>query len=829
MDYNIKSKDTVTTYFLNLSSKLSDSDFNKLNYIIIFGPFIVTFILSILISSKVILIFIWILCFALAMILYSLKVLLRILSKDTGNERMIEISDAIREGSEGFFMTQYNAIFKLSIIFGLIIFIFYLGRNISGGEDFISMTLGKTMTAFFVVFSFFLGAFCSAFAGYSGMWVSVRANLRVAASAMRCYNDALVTCFDGGLFASIINIALALFGISVNFLVVYFALYLKSSSGQEIPYEKIPLLLVGFSFGASFVAMFAQLGGGIYTKAADVGADLIGKIEMGIAEDDARNPAVIADLVGDNVGDCAGQAADLFESISAEVLSAMILGSTLAGKITETNNLEYDIKAGFITFPLVIHCLDLVVSIIGSFFVKTKPGLPIGGSEYQEVEDAMDVMLKGYKVSIALGIVGIFIISYFYLNPASHNSSPYAWIYFSICALIGLIDSYLFITITQYYTDYNYSPVKNIASSSVTGHATNIISGLSIGLESTFVPTIIISFSVICSYNLGIASNIVETDTNLAGLYGTAVATMGMFVSGVFILSMSGFGPIADNAGGIIEMSLSDQSVRVITDRLDAVGNVTKANTKGYSVGSASLACFLLFSAFMDEVEVLTSESKYGKISNGDFSKTTSPFAESEGYKIVDIGVVEVFISGLLGACTVFMFASMALAAVGNAAQAVIKEVRTQIREDENILTGKSKPNYKQCVSIVTKAGLKEMIKPGLLAVLSPLVVGIFFKVVGYIKNKPFLSIQCVASFLMFSTTTGILLALFFNNAGGAWDNAKKYIETGAHGGKGSEAHKAAVTGDTVGDPFKDTAGPSIHILIKLVSTISLVLAPIFI
>jgi len=302
---------------------------------------------------------------------------------------------------------------------------------------------------------------------------------------------------------------------------------------------------------------------------------------------------------------------------------------------------------------------------------------------------------------------------------------------------------------------------------------------------------------------------------------------MGMFVSGVFILSMSGFGPIADNAGGIIEMSLSDSAVRTITDRLDAVGNVTKANTKGYSVGSASLACFLLFSAFHDEIDIITADTNHVFNKQGSSDKVHS--FDPQGYKIVDISIVEVFIAGLLGAATVFLFSSLALAAVGNAAQSVIKEVRFQIKEDENILTGKSKPNYFQCVSIVTKAGLKEMIKPGLLAVLSPLFVGLIFKIVGYYKNKPFLAVQCVSSFLMFSTTTGILMALFFNNAGGAWDNSKKYIETGQYGGKGSEAHKAAVTGDTVGDPFKDTAGPSIHILIKLVSTISLVLAPIFI
>jgi Na+/H+-translocating membrane pyrophosphatase len=415
MDYPIKSKDSIIDYLLQLNNKLTDSDLNKLNYIIIFGPFVLTLLCSLFISTKIVLVFLFVLFFSLAMMLYSLKVLLRIVTKDTGNERMIEISNAIREGAEGFFMIQYNTIFKLSIVFGIIIFIFYIGRNISGGDDRITNTLGKTLTTIFVVCSFFLGAFCSAFAGYSGMWVSVRANIRVAAAATRCYNDALVTCFDGGLFASIINISLALLGISINYLTIYFALYLKSKSGTEVPYENIPLLLVGFSFGASFVAMFAQLGGGIYTKAADVGADLIGKIEMGMAEDDARNPAVIADLVGDNVGDCAGQAADLFESISAEILSAMILGSTLAEKInlssensfsTSDNNYmsnNIDIKSGFITFPLIIHCLDLVVSIIGSMYIKTKPGLPMGGTEYQDIEDPLDVMKRGYRISVGLG------------------------------------------------------------------------------------------------------------------------------------------------------------------------------------------------------------------------------------------------------------------------------------------------------------------------------------------------------------------------------------------------------------------------------------------
>ncbi len=722
---------------------------------------------------------------------------------------MMEIADAIREGSEGFFATQYTTITQLSVVFGVGIFIFYLGREVTPDATMTSL-LGPTWIAFFIVFSFFMGALCSGISGYTGMWVSVRANVRVAAAAMKCYNEAMQLCFNGGLFAAVINVALAIFGVTSIFLTIYFYIWLSmSGSDVQIPYEHIPLLLVGFSFGASFVAMFAQLGGGIYTKAADVGADLIGKIEMGIQEDDSRNPAVIADLVGDNVGDCAGQAADLFESISAEIISAMILGCTLAEKIGSTGNVSTaDVKGGFIIFPLVIHCLDLTVSIIGSKFVKTKQGLPIGGSEYQDIEDPLYIMKKGYRVTVFLGLIGIIAFSYILLNVPMQDNENIAWIYFAACGVIGLIDSYLFVIITQIYTDYDYPSVKSIAMSSQTGHATNIISGLSVGLESTTIPTLLISVSLIGSYNLGQKANIVDDNFSyLSGLYGTAIATMGMFVSGVYILSMSGFGPIADNAGGIVEMSFQESSVRTITDRLDAVGNVTKANTKGYSVGTAALACFLLFSAYMDEVSMTIKQD----------------------FKVIDIAQVEVFIAGLLGSAVVFLFSSLALSAVGTAAQSVIKEVRNQIKSDSNILIGKSKPNYKQCVAIVTKAGLKEMIKPGLLSVLSPLVVGLMFRMLGYFRKKPLLGAQCVASFLMFSTSTGILMALFFNNAGGAWDNAKKYVETGALGGKNSETHKAAVTGDTVGDPCKDTAGPSIHILIKLVSTITLVMAPLFV
>ena len=371
----------------------------------------------------------------------------------------------------------------------------------------------------------------------------------------------------------------------------------------EPPIEEIPVLLVGFSFGASFVAMFAQLGGGIYTKAADVGADLIGKVEQGIPEDDARNPAVVADLVGDNVGDCAGQCADLFESISAEILSAMILGGVLG----EHAGFTYEQKSGFILFPLLVHSLDLVVSTIGIMFVKTKPGLPSLRDGYGDLEDPLEILKRGYYISLGLAVIGLFFICQIFLNVPQY---PNAYLCFFACTCIGVMVSFMCVVITQYYTDYNYGPVQSIAKSSEMGHATNIITGLSVGLESTGLPVLTLSCAIIGAYYFGEATGIQDSNQKLiGGLYATAIATMGMFASGVYVLSMSGFGPIADNAGGIVEMSGQDESVRDITDKLDAVGNVTKANTKGYSVGSASLACFLLFSAYLDEVQLMTGET----------------------------------------------------------------------------------------------------------------------------------------------------------------------------------------------------------------------------
>ena len=507
--YTEKSKDQVVFKLLNYYHNLSPRDLLTIKLMVIFIPIILLIILSFFIETKIILVILGVNFFSIISLLYAVLILIDILNKDTGNEKMMEIADAIREGSEGFFVTQYTTIFQLSLVFGVGIFIFYLGREVSADQT-LSGLLGSTWISLFIVFSFFMGALCSAISGYTGMWVSVRTNIRVAAAAMKCYNEALTLCFNGGLFAAVINVALAIYGISSIFLGVYFYIWVSVSQREflEVPYENIPLLLVGFSFGASFVAMFAQLGGGIYTKAADVGADLIGKIEFGIGEDDARNPAVIADLVGDNVGDCAGQAADLFESISAEI----ILGCSLAEKINI--RVTHD-KAGFIIFPLIIHCLDILVSIIGSKFVKTNKGLPMGGTEYQDIEDPLNVMKKGYRVTVALGVMGIILLCYLLLDvPAFdiQDGGNYGWIYFAACGLIGLMDSYLFIIITQVYTDYNYPSVKSIAQASQTGHATNIISGLSVGLESTTLPTLLIAISLIGSYTLGQKANIVDAD-----------------------------------------------------------------------------------------------------------------------------------------------------------------------------------------------------------------------------------------------------------------------------------------------------------------------------
>lgn len=693
-----------------------------------------------------------------------------VLAKETGSEKMQSISNAIKEGAEAFLRRQNTTILSLAGLLAVIIFVLYAFARKHQVFDPVDTSLGL---AFWITLSFVLGAICSVIAGYIGMWIAIRSNIRTANAALSSLNDALRIALRGGAVSGLLVVAMSLLGVGGLFAIVHSLGVVKDPS-------KIPFLIVGYGFGASFVALFAQLGGGIFTKAADVGADLVGKVEAGIPEDDPRNPAVIADLVGDNVGDCAGRGADLFESTAAENIGAMILGATLASR-AEAQGMPFAMGSiAVMLFPLIARAFGIIASIIGILVVKTK-----------EDADPMKALNRGYTVTVILAMIGFAFATRWLLYCEAY---PAAWVSFFLCGVIGVLTSVGFVYVTQYYTESKYRPVKTIAEASQTGPATNIIAGIAVGLECTAIPTIMMSIAILGSFYLGKLSGLPD-----AGLFGTAVATMGMLASAAYILAMDTFGPISDNAGGIIEMSQQPEEIRKKTDRLDAVGNTTKALTKGYAIGSAALAAFLLFSAYLDEVK------NYGL-------NLTS----------VDIAKPEVFIGAFLGAMLVFLFSALAIRAVGKAAYYVINEVRAQFKEKPGILAGTEKPDYGRCVDIVTRGALKEMIAPGLLPVLVPIAVGTLFKIAG-------LGAETVAALLMVGTIVGILMATFLNNGGGAWDNAKKYIETGMYGGKGSLAHKASVVGDTVGDPFKDTAGPSIHVLIKLLSTITLVLAPIFI
>jgi len=691
-----------------------------------------------------------------------------VLKRDTGTPAMQEISNAIKEGAEAFLRRQNRTILLLAGLLAGLIFVLY--AFVRSHHDFDPVPTALRL-AFWTTLSFLLGAACSVIAGYIGMWISIRSNIRTASAARSSLNDALRIALRGGAVSGLFVVAMSLFGVG--------GLYWLVSRFTAVPEPQIPLLIVGYGFGASFVALFAQLGGGIYTKAADVGADLVGKVEAGIPEDDPRNPAVIADLVGDNVGDCAGRGADLFESTAAENIGAMILGATLAATAERAGMAFAAGVVGVMLFPLVARAFGLLASIIGIFFVHTR-----------EDRDPMQALNRGYYLAATLAIAGFFVATRWLLyNP----SAPDAWWKFFLCGIIGVLTSVAFVYITQYYTEYRYRPVREIAEASQTGPATNVIAGFSVGFECVLLPVLTISAAILASFKIGAWA------LPGAGLFGTAVATMGMLGTAAYILAMDTFGPITDNAGGIVEMSRQPEEIRRMTDRLDSVGNTTKALTKGYAIGSAALAAFLLFSAYLDELK------NYG--------------AELLS---VNIAKPEVFIGGLLGAMLVFFFSGLAIRAVGKAAGVVIQDVREQFREHPGIMQGTEKPDYGRTVDIVTRGALKQMIAPGLVAVGTPIAVGLVFKLFH-------VGAEAVAALLMVGTIAGIVVATMLNNSGGAWDNAKKYIETGALGGKGSPTHKAAVVGDTVGDPFKDTAGPSLHVLIKLLATITLVLAPLFI
>jgi K(+)-stimulated pyrophosphate-energized sodium pump len=713
-----------------------------------------------------------------------------VIAADAGTAEMQAISNAIREGAEAFLKRQYQTIGAIALLLAVVVFV---GYHLSPRT---APYAAKT------VISFLVGAVCSGLAGFTGMYCSIRANIRTASAARTSLDRALKMSLRGGAVTGLVVVALSLLGVSSLFLLF---------GGLQHP-ETVPYQLVGFGFGASLVALFAQLGGGIYTKAADVGADLVGKVEAGIPEDDPRNPAVIADLVGDNVGDCAGRGADIFESTAAENVGAMILGAALYP--------VFGLKG--ILFPLIVLAINLLASIVGVFVVKTT-----------EEEDPMAALNRGFYVTSTLALLGFAGAVYGMLN--GPNVQP---LWLLGCGVMGLITAFLFVWITQYYTEAKYRPVQSIVKASLTGPATNIISGLAV---------VVISAALLLSYYFGVQglAGVAGVSDYAKGIYGTAIATMGMLSCAAYILAMDTFGPITDNAGGIIEMSNQPDAIRDRTDKLDSAGNTTKALTKGYAVGSASLAAFLLFSAYLEEIRTLVVNRLH--IANDAGLTTYMPAGWT--FTNVNLAQIPVFVGALLGATLTYLFSSLAIKAVGRTAQMVVQDVRDQFRENPGIMAGTSKPNYARCVNIVTTAALREMVVPGLLAVGLPVVVGLLFKhfsqsyqatasldsvghslvptIAGHAVNL--VGAEAVAGLLMVGTIAGVLLAMLMNNGGGAWDNAKKYIETGQYGGKKSDAHKAAVVGDTVGDPFKDTAGPSLHVLIKLLATITLVLAPLFV
>ncbi|HLV11346.1 MAG TPA: sodium-translocating pyrophosphatase [Trueperaceae bacterium] len=666
-----------------------------------------------------------------------------VMAAPTGNERMVGISDAIRQGAAAYMNRQYRTIAVVAVVIAAIFAIVALTSE--PGHD---RTLWWWTTVGFLV-----GALFSAISGYVGMNVAVRANVRVAQAAREGLPGALKIAFDGGAVAGLAVAGLALLGVAGFFWLFTVVL------GLANPVEP----LVGFAFGASLISLFARVGGGIYTKAADVGADLVGKVEAGIPEDDPRNPAVIADNVGDNVGDCAGMGADLFETYAVTAIGAVFLGFLLPGTGTVTS---------LVTFPLLLGAIAIVASIVGTQFVK------LGANN-----DIMGALYKGVYASAALSVVGFLLASWGLFRNADLAAllgRDVTWFGLFLTSLIGIAVVLLIMYITEYYTATRFRPVRRIAEASVTGSATNIISGLAVGMQSTALPTVVLVLATFGAFQL-------------AGLYGIAVAAVAMLSVTGMVVAMDTYGPITDNAGGIAEMSELDDSVRANTDALDAVGNTTKAVTKGYAIGSAALAALVLFADFAERLKLVDAL----RFAEGAF-RLNDP--------IVLVGL-------LIGAMLPFLFSSYLMESVGKAAGSVIEEVRRQFREIKGIMEGTAKPDYGKAVDIVTRAALREMALPGVIAVVAPLVVGFLWGPLA------------LGGLLIGVIASGLMMALMMSNGGGAWDNAKKYIEDGNHGGKGSEAHAAAVVGDTVGDPYKDTAGPSINPLIKVINTVALIFA----
>ena len=734
---------------------------------------------------------VWIIPLAgLAAVLFALYLARDVLRRDVGTDAMQDVAGTIYEGAIAFIRRQYTTIALLALVAAVIIGGFiaiFETRDVADTEVF-GPDLGiRTGIAFLV------GAACSMLSGIIGMYISVKSNVRTAAAARRSLVEAVTVAFRGGAVSGFLVVALSLLGV--------WGIFAAYGGLNPDTIRDAPFIIVGFGFGASFVALFAQLGGGIYTKAADVGSDLVGKVEAGIPEDDPRNAAVIADLVGDNVGDCAGRGADLFESTAAENIGAMILG---VGVYLVARQAGWPNPELWIFFPLVVRAFGLLATIVSTFFVRGR-----------EDEDPMHMLNRGYWATTILSAAGLLITTNLMMNTGGQNGAAGipAWIYFFGAGLVGLATSVVFVYLTQYYTAGTYRPVREIAEASKTGPATNIIAGVAVGFETTFLTAITIGVALFASHWLGTQANLLNAQgQNVGGIFGTAVATMGMLMTTAFILAEDTFGPITDNAGGIAEFSRAEAGAREITDRLDAVGNTTKALTKGYAIASASLAAFLLFSAYIDKVNLILARQIERGVREGGLLES------------VNLANVNVFIAALLGSMLVYFFSSLAIRAVGTAAQAIIVEVRRQFREHPGIMDYTERPDYARVVDITTRAALRQMVLPGMVAVVTPIVVGVL------------LGHEAVAGLLMVGTIAGVLLATVLNNGGGAWDNAKKYIESGhlkdESGnviGKKTPAHAAGVVGDTVGDPFKDTAGPSLHVLVKLLATITLVLAPLFI